>query len=102
MNDVVFDIFWTWVRLPAPPLNINNFEVDMSEEKINKIWTDCGYFEIYEEAQHEIENLGDKFELYKIKRVREKSKRDWFKVKAWKEPVKKKKTTKKGQKKSDK
>jgi len=74
----------------------------MSEEKKEKIWTDCGYFELYEEAQHEIEELGDEFELYKIRRVREKSKRDWFKVKAWKKAAPKRRNkNKKGKKKSD-
>jgi len=62
----------------------------MSKEKTNKIWTDCGYFETYEEATNKVKDLDTQFESYKIRRVKEKSKEDWFKVKAWKQPESKK------------
>ena len=67
----------------------------MTEEITEKIWIDCGYFQLHEEAQGKIEELGTEFELYKIKRVREKSKEGWYKVKAWKKPVEKKAKKKK-------
>ena len=62
----------------------------MNKEKVNseeKIWTDCGYFQLYKEAENKIEDLGTEFELYKIRRVKEKSKEGWYKVKAWKKPT---------------
>ena len=66
----------------------------MSEKKENKIWTDCGFFEVYEEAQNKIKELDGEYELYKIRKVREKGKKGWYKVKAWKTPVKKKRKKK--------
>ena len=69
----------------------------------NKTWTTCGFFKNYNEAQEKITELEDEFELYKIKRVKEKSKEGLFKLKAWKAPVvkpqkkKKQKKTKKNE-----
>ena len=67
----------------------------MTENLKEKIWTDCGYFETHELAKEKIAQLGEKFELYKIKKVREKSKEGWYKVKAWIQPVEKKNKKKK-------
>ena len=46
----------------------------MSDSENNKIWTNYGFFEHYNETKNKINDLKDEFELYKIKRVREKSK----------------------------
>tara|TARA_R110000824_G_scaffold250015_2_gene438832 strand:+ start:247 stop:456 length:210 start_codon:yes stop_codon:yes gene_type:complete len=67
----------------------------MSEEKTSKIWTDCGYFESHEGALNKVKELDTQFEIYKIRKVREKSKEDWYKVKAWKKPAEKKTKKKK-------
>ena len=93
MNDVIFDIFWTRGQYPASPPNLRGYR--MSTEKENKIWTDCGYFELYEDAQKKIEELETQYDLYKIRRVRDKSKEGWYKVKAWKKAEKKKAKRKK-------
>ena len=60
----------------------------------NKTWTTCGFFTTYNDAKEKINELDDEFELYKVKRVREKGKKGLFKVKAWKEPPQKPKKKK--------
>ena len=67
----------------------------MSDKETNKIWTNYGFFEHYNEAKNKINDLKEEFELYKIKRVREKSKEGWFKLKVWNKPVENKKKSKK-------
>lgn len=89
MNDVVFDIFWTRVRLP--PLPTEHRSLNMSE----KTWTTCGYFKEFNNAKEKINELGEEYELYKIKRVRERTKEGMFKLKAWKQPQEQLKSKKK-------
>ena len=69
-----------------------------------KTWTTCGYFKEYDKAKEKINELGEEFELYKIKRVRESSREGMFKLKAWKRAAETSKKTKKkkGKRKNDK
>jgi len=67
----------------------------MSDSENNKIWTNYGFFEHYNETKNKINDLKDEFELYKIKRVREKSKEGWFKLKVWNKQAENKKKSKK-------
>ena len=81
MNDVIFDIFWTLGSTAQPPPPEHR-SLNMSE----KTWTTCGYFKEFNNAKEKINELGEEYELYKIKRVRERTKEGMFKLKAWKQP----------------
>jgi len=52
--------------------------------KSSKTWITCGFFKEYNEAKEKIAELGDKFDLYKIKRVKDRSKEASYKLKVWK------------------
>ena len=60
-----------------------------------KTWTTCDYFKEYNKAKEKINELGEEFELYKIKRARERTKEGMFKLKAWKQQPEKPKNKKK-------
>ena len=64
---------------------------------VTKTWTTYGIFDKYNEATKKISELGDEFDLYKIKLIREENRRGAYKLKVWKRPVEKnnKKTKKK-------
>tara|TARA_R100000008_G_C3585281_1_gene171753 strand:- start:1047 stop:1301 length:255 start_codon:yes stop_codon:yes gene_type:complete len=70
---------------------MNRKEESMSDqEKAEKTWINYGFFKHYDEAKNKINDLKDEFESYKIKRVREKSKEGWYKLKVWSKPEEKK------------
>ena len=48
-----------------------------------KIWTNYGFFKTYNAVQNKIKELGNKFQLYKIRLVKEYGKEGWFKLKVW-------------------
>ena len=67
----------------------------------NKTWTIYGFFDNYDEAKEKINELNDKYDLYKIKRARETAKKGCFKLKVWKKPIEVKKKKKKRKSKKD-
>jgi hypothetical protein len=72
----------------------------MSENiKETKKWTNYGFFQTYEAAKTKSNEIKDQFELRKIKFVKEKSKKGWFKLKVWNIPIKQKATNRKKRKK---
>jgi|10_taG_2_1085330.scaffolds.fasta_scaffold16494_4 hypothetical protein len=60
-----------------------------------KIWTTYGIFDEYIEVTKKIHELGEEYDLFKIKLIREKKRRGAYKLKVWKRPVEKKKTKRK-------
>jgi len=57
--------------------------------KKTKIWKDHGFFETYEEAKVQLGEAKNKFDLCKIRLIKEKKKRGWFKIKVWTAPTQK-------------
>ena len=55
----------------------------MTDKDKTKIWKDYGFFETYEQASKELQEIKNKFDLCKIRLIREKSKQGWFKIKVW-------------------
>tara|TARA_R110002020_G_scaffold149496_1_gene325822 strand:+ start:240 stop:440 length:201 start_codon:yes stop_codon:yes gene_type:complete len=56
---------------------------------VTKTWTTYGVYDEYNEVTKKISELGDKYDLYKIKLIREKKRRGAYKLKVWKRPVEK-------------
>jgi len=56
---------------------------------VTKTWTTYGVYDEYNEVTKKISELGDKYDLYKIKLIREKKRRSAYKLKVWKRPVEK-------------
>jgi hypothetical protein len=56
---------------------------------ITKTWTTYGIYDEHNEATKKISELGDKYDLYKIKLIREKKRNGAYKLKVWKRPVEK-------------
>jgi len=56
-----------------------------------KTWITYGIYDEHNEVTKKISELGDEYDLYKIKLIREKKRNGAYKLKVWKRPVEKNK-----------